>query len=1134
MFTPVRSVSRGGSFLTTPQQPQYVSTSRRSGTPLLYGRSPYTPGRLSLSQTQDSSFQQSQVLEETSDHVVEAFGSALPVLVSEALVEAEPGAEISACISNCGWAWLVCGRKLAVWQYREGARNRNCRTLMLPPSDLAHRADLACVLLRDGLAPAVLAVSPAGILRYWPNIAHEGSSTDALADLQGEECCSLTNTQPIGCILATTTSSLMLVTPTALDGQTTLLIKPLKAPQGLLAGIGRRVSSFIFGAMPSQSSEARHLVKVLVEPTEEEDEKYLYVLLRNSLQKWFLEEAGPEKLCGEWDLDRAMKEQFHEALWDNENTFPRHLKAWCIDMQPAANGVVVLMAALNPQVSQQLYYAFGTVDVRHMGSPVDAPVNFTEFNVLRFSEQYTERDEEALLSYKFVLPSPNRRASFVYCDSKVYCVSYGSNADDLDVLEFKKDKLLGAGSCEGTPLFFSHVHGVVSVRSIHAPAQDASHAVELLLQDSGSPDEEAMEATSVDESNFIRLRSAFVFYCKGELLKSENAVDDLFPGGRAEASTEVDSALDLSVSRLGARLVNDVPAVDPRWMRAGAPGGGGLAASSLSLLIHNQLEDKLHAHNLLVKFLKGVGLWSRLYAVTVRGSPMATHLSLQEHAEKLVAAMQLRSLQAQFSTVVDAAIRRVIEARRVSATGRLTAADHFYQQVTDVDQIFPALIEEEQAELEKGLPIKDELTLITDVNAILVKVLQEACLFRDKEQVLYEPAREISLEFQPWTTVLRDVLCKQHTLTATNVVPLVDNAAVRGRVFQQLTDLADLVLNGYKVHLDSLAHEAARYEALELHFQQDRRRLIAPLIKAGQYERAAALAEKYYDFGSLVEICETTKNKEKLQNYMLHFANEGFSEFVFKWQLDSGRRGELLLQPAAQHHNLERFLEGHDDLSWLHHIHTGRMDQAATTLHRLALHEERHLARKRTLLSFSKLAALASDNSPPEAQTELITNINKQHELIEYQESLPSSVKEAYCLDPNDMRVLGPEELIEMYISKENEDADEQDFMKALELLNFVGDPTKAEELRQHIWCAAILRNEWEDLKTDDPVSLMPDLLLFRIADLAFSQGVDLTAFLPTLDELLAIPDLRYLEDNPTFAFTVAAGYEHLQRITAA
>ncbi|KAL3216239.1 hypothetical protein MRX96_006429 [Rhipicephalus microplus] len=912
-----------------------MSRSRRSvGTPLAYGRSPCTPGMLSL--CQDSSLHQSQVLEETADHVVEQFGTILPVLVSEALVEAEPGTDISARISSCGWAWLVCGRKLFVWQYKQGSRNRSCRMLTLPPSDLAHRADLVCVLLRDDLAPAALAVAPAGILRYWPNIAHEGSSTDALADLQGEECYSLTNSQPMGCILATTTSSLMLVTPSTVDGQTALLIKPLKAPQGLLAGIGRRVSSFIFGAMPSQSSEARHLVKVLVEPTEEEDEKYVYVLLRNTLQKWFLEEAGPEKLCGECDLDRSMKEQFHEALWEHGNTFPRHLRAWCIDMQLSANGVAVLMAALNPP-------GFSTAPLCHRNC----------------GQQYTERNEESLLNYKFVLPSVNRRTSFVYGTTKVYCVTPGSNVDDPDVIEFKKDKLLGAGSYEGTPLFFSHVHGIVCVRSVHAPAQDASRAVELLLQDHGSP-ETNVEETSVDESNFNKLRSAFVLFCKSELLRSEAIIDEAFLG-RTEPSSEPDSALDTCVSRLGYRLVDDVPAMDPRWAHQHAPGG--LGSSSMSLLIHHQLEDKLRAHQLLLNFLKGVGLWQRLYAVTVRGSPMATNLLLQEQAEKLVAAMQLRSLQSQFGGMIDAGIKRVIGARRLSLSTRLTAVDHFYQQVSELDKIFPALFEEEEAKLNKGISPNDELALITEVNAIIVKVLQEVCVFREKEQLLYEAAREISLEFRPWTSVLRDVLCKQHQVTVARAVPVVDEAFDRGRVYQQLCDLADLVLNGYKVQLDSLSHDPGAYEALELQYQQDRKNLIAPLIKANQYERAAALAENLLtrDFQSL---CSS---------------------------------GSLI----------------QDD------VESCCVSRRPSTATSSGLREDKYLARKKALLSLSKLAALAS-GGPPESRADLIKSINKEHELIMYQESLPAAVKEAYCLDPRNMQALGPEELIEMYISQDN------------------------------------------------------------------------------------------------------------------
>ncbi|EEC20262.1 conserved hypothetical protein, partial [Ixodes scapularis] len=792
--------------------------------------------------------------------------------------------------------------------------------LMLPPSDLAHRADLACILLRDGLAPAALAVSPAGILRYWPNIAHEGSSTDALADLQGEECCSLTDLQPIGCVLATTTSSLMLVTPTAVEGQTTLVFKPLRAPQGILAGIGRRVSSFIFGAMPSQSSEVRHLVKVLAEPLEDEEEKYLYVLMRNSVQKWYLEDGSPEK----------------------------------------------------------------------------------------------EKDEEALLGYKFVLPSVNRKASYVYNDTKVFCISR---------------------SYKGMPLFFSEFNGFVRVRSIHAPAQDVSHSVLASLQE---PEDADLESTTVEESHYARLRSAFILFCKSENLKSEAMVDEAFPGRSSEVSTEPDSALDQCVCRLARRLTDDVPVSDPRWVHSRGAGPG----SSSSLLIHHQLEDKQQAHRLLVSFLKDVGLWNRLYAVTVRGSPLATNLLLQEHAEKLVAAIHLHSLQVQYGGVVDDSIRRVIQGRQASPSGSLTAVDHFYQQVSEIDAVFPALVEEEEEALQKELSPKEAFELITLVNAVLVVMLQEACLFREKEQQFYESDRELSLEHCPWTSALRDVLCKQHALTVTNAVPLAGDAPSRGQVFQQLTDLTDLVLAGYKVHLDSLGHDFMAYERLELKFQQDRSRLIGSLVKASQYERAAALAEKYFDFGSLVEICEATSNKDRLQSYMSQFAEQGFSEFVFKWQLDSGRRGDLLRQPPAQHRDLERFLEGHDQLSWLHHIQTGQFGRAAQTLERLARGRR--------------------SSSPAR--------------------------RWAYCLDPDNMRVLSPEELIEMYVSKDNVDANEYDFMKALELLDFIPDSATAHRLRMHVWCQAMLRDQWEDLDTDRPLETMKELLFFRIVELAFSQ----------------------------------------------
>ena len=43
-----------------------------------------------------------------------------------------------------------------------------------------------------------------------------------------------------------------------------------------------------------------------------------------------------------------------------------------------------------------------------------------------------------------------------------------------------------------------------------------------------------------------------------------------------------------------------------------------------------------------------------------------------------------------------------------------------------------------------------------------------------------------------------------------------------------------------------------------------------------QYERAAAIAEKYLDFDILAQICELTQNSDRMQRYMLQFANQVF------------------------------------------------------------------------------------------------------------------------------------------------------------------------------------------------------------------------------------------------------------------
>lgn len=82
----------------------------------------------------------------------------MPVLVTEALTFVDRNTAVSVNISVDGWAWLVYGRKLLVWQCKTNIHDpkqrrtfkTQCRELLLPQSDLAHKADCIAVWVSPG------------------------------------------------------------------------------------------------------------------------------------------------------------------------------------------------------------------------------------------------------------------------------------------------------------------------------------------------------------------------------------------------------------------------------------------------------------------------------------------------------------------------------------------------------------------------------------------------------------------------------------------------------------------------------------------------------------------------------------------------------------------------------------------------------------------------------------------------------------------------------------------------------------------------------------------------------------------------------------------------------------------------
>ncbi|XP_071080381.1 nuclear pore complex protein Nup133-like [Haliotis cracherodii] len=1137
MFTPRPTGTRARASPFTPGSQRASQTKRSSGV--------FTPQSRRLSSLRshtpsksNRSLQTSQIVDDvSSQHRVESFGVPLPVLITEALTLADRNTEITVNVDPSGWAWLVGGRKLFVWRYKQhpGTRGVLCKELTLPPSDLAHSAERVCVIPSDNQPAACVAVSPEGVVRYWPNIAYESSTGEVSAELKGEECACVINFQPFGCLLATTTSSLILLTTT--PGQNTIMCQPLKAAQGMFAGIGRRMSSFIFGASPMQTMGAPFQAIVPGDEDEEEMSRPFFVLSGTHVQKWEISNSGPEKLLYQVDVDRLFRETLARRTWDLDSVQMPQLRSWLIDMKTTVDGVMLLGAGVNLETDSVVHYALATLSTEDE----DPPTALDDFMTLEHTERYEEDTEMDLLDLHLLVPDST---AYVY-DKKVIFAKQGVSMSDRLELQSAGDQILGAGRYGETAVFFSSTHGLFCLSSaakleqsiLEESAQEALSRSEVSTLATSRPQVAEMGASD-DKS--ARLKAAFINSLNGNLPEAQKIVTDLFP--LTDAEEELTSEMDKLVTMLSRDLIDDYPTSDPRWAESLRNDSAG---STTSLIILQQLKDKEKAHEYLISFLKRLELWDRLKAVSVRDTMMSTQLLLCEHAEKVAAAVGLRELHSDQSAIVDNCIRRVLESMRdANIPAGLSPADVFYREVSRVPEIVSALLEYEDESLSSDLSPKQCVMIVSSVNGILEGLLHSGLQYRQSRAGVFQGGADRQLEYIPWTSAggsrgIRTMLTRQYMLTIESAVPEARDIETQGVLFQQLLGLADVLLDGYKSQLVSLQQCPRRqdqYNQLHRKYEQERDKLISPLMDHEQYERAATLAEKYFDFENLVKICELTKNEERLQRYTQQFADKGFSNFLFHWYMKEGKRGRLLSQPIGTDSDLSQFLNSDNTryLSWLHDIGTNNFDKAHETLFDLAQGETAFLAKKKTLLSLSKLAALAADD--PESLEENVEGINDELTLILHQEQLPEEVLETLGMDPANMGVMSTTELIELYVGDKNKMASEYDFKKALDLLQYLD---KAEggadlnDLKLHIWCRAILRDNWTNTADGDPLDVIRETVFFKTIDLAYTEGGDLEDVLPCQEAILSSEELGACRHNSNFQYLIKAGYEHMKNIMA-
>uniref|UniRef100_A0A671TNP8 Nuclear pore complex protein Nup133 n=1 Tax=Sparus aurata TaxID=8175 RepID=A0A671TNP8_SPAAU len=963
---------------------------------------------------------QSHAAAESINYDVQTFGSSLPVKVMEALTMAD--GKISVKVNESGWAWMVCGEKLIIWKICQTAvaKLSVCKELQLPSSEYNYTADLVAVTSAAPLESAgvqsisVLAVAVEGTARLWPSLAKEGNYTETDVDL-GDLCNFVIAVRGGSFILSSEKNRLLRA---SVDSSGKLQYRALLQGQGMLSGIGRRVSS-LFGILAPPANDTLHSVLWVGGAS------CLYTLTSSSLSKWELDDSYEHQILS-WDAQRALTESIADAIWGSESNYEEMKEGanvTYLDMKLSQAGLVVLAAAWHPSDSPCLAY-FCLVTLQESGAAI--------------SDQFT-----------------------------------------VEVTKYNPP--------------FQVVAAILSVNN---------HLSSL----------------------------------SNDLVGAQTVTDDLFPAdGDADEGAELDGV----VTRINLDLVDDYPASDPRWAESVPDESAGFPLTSLIIL--HQLEDKMKAHGCFMDFLLQVGLLDRLGQVTVRSSPMATRLLLCEHAEKLQAAMVLKNHHTKHPELVNRAINIALQRNNAAVPPSLTAADVFFREVSQISSVFDCLLEEEERSLkENTVDSVQWAQVVLTVNNIIKDSLQAAGQYRDTKASMYRASESTAAEpeYIPWTASggvggVRTVISRQHEIILRSVYPHADSE-LRSALCEQLVALLDIYLSGYVAQLTSLQQQRPpgaqqeRYNNLEMEYSQRRSELLAPLLDLGQYQWVAALAEKYCDFDILVQMCEQTDNQSRLQHYMTKFADQNFADFLFRWYMEKGKRGKLLSQPVAQHQQLASFLQSHQHLSWLHHIHVHDYSSAHRTLYSQANMESRYFVKKKTLLALSKLTVLASD-LPEEQFNKKVDDIVEQERFLLHQETLPRQLLEEKQQNPDTMPVLSAHNLIQLYICDDNRRANEYDFKKALDLLEYVDeeDDVDIDALKCEIFGKALRRDDWSSADgSDDPLEAAKDSTFVKIL-LKLIQEVSLQTYLPDVKELLDLDELSSLKSKPCFEFVLRANYEH-------
>ena len=1109
-------------------------------------------GSPNLSKTHLRSF---SVIEQKGEYVLEEYGQPLPVQVKEFF---QRGVACSVCVHPSGWCYLVNPTSFFLWRYSSGASaSKHATKIEYPlPSPGQFTVDSIALLPtshRSASYAAIFAISQRGEVRYWPSLGSDVTRYyDSSVNCAGTPvaCHSLGAT---AVVIVCSESQLYRVS-IELQGHTLTLQTSRLDTGGLLSGIGKRMSSLFFRPAPGTDEK---IFRRLAQLPGSDGNTALFLLTSSSLQKWTCVPGHAPILIYESELVISLREQAARVLWPYNSEMEEltsSIRLVLIDCCSFRGSLAVLIAASQ---SDQTSIPLASYLLAQLSPLHDQLPDQLDIHTINYSTP--------LDSGPSILLRNRLLASDTSCclASPAFLTVWEPPAHTVYTFDFSPHSpLLGYGTTpEDCPAVFSRTHGVVRISSTPfafgaslttdppAPSLPAAHtpphsvppppSSELLRPPSRPPSRYSnMRTQRPDVLELVRqLERAMFSYVEGNHMQACIQVDEALPTLPLHAP-ETDSLADVGVIELSRIIVNDKPASDPRWLQQIEEDPSG------SLIIQQQMQHKLVAHDTFVSFLRDTGLMDRLGVVTYQERLVPTCSVLSSHAEKLVSCLILRRLHTRSTRdLLSGAIKLSLQARGLTKLiGDITPQDRFYQETEEVHTIGQALLSF-QLELLRGVQGKDAYQLVSSVSTILESMLHEALLQRQKHADRFSCLLLPVPPFYDWTCTggkdgMRTVLMDQIGVMVSHGLPFAESDTDKQSLFKLMLDISDVILSGLLAYLElvraSVPHKHLEAAAL-LQFENTRRELIDPFLSHRQLSHATTLAEKFKDFSALIRVYGMMGDRKQLSRYMSEYRELNFSDYLFKWYLDERRTTELLAFSDTHPQELDAFLSQHPHLYWLHQVSRGDTRGSFCQLKMLADHEVRFAQKKSTLLSLSKLCLLASEEY--EERRSDLELIDDALSVLSYQDQIPIEAleKEGYSTDAPP---LSCRDIVELYVnSDKNCQANIYDFLRALELVQIVyQNDVQSEEranLILYVWSMAVMKDDWFSIPTDDPLRQIQDTTVFQIIQRSLLMSSQITTMVLDIDTLSTSPTIQEygLAGNHNFRFLYSAGYEEFRNV---